>query len=294
MLKLTEATRILRAAGESTRLRLLALCALREWSVTELSASIGQSEPRVSRHLKILCDAGLLRRARRGQWVCYEAAREGEAAALAGVLLSRMDSADAVRRRDAQRAFAGARGLRPAMPRASKLGRAIAGFITEGAPGVPASRLLLLEPMHFELVDVAASLARRVDIVATCAGAREALREHCDRHNIEGELRVRLPAASPAWSAAIADFSAARGGDAVEPALRELHARLAPSVPLWIVLPYEFLEYSRGNVVAHPITELRRLLAAGGFGTERLKPIDEDAHVLVAHARHRASTENAA
>ncbi|MCW5571157.1 MAG: hypothetical protein KIT78_08660, partial [Steroidobacteraceae bacterium] len=59
-------------------------------------------------------------------------------------------------------------------------------------------------------------------------------------------------------------------------------------------IPYEVLESARGNVVAHPITELRRLLAAAGFSTEKLKPIDEDAHVLVAHARHRASTVSAA
>ncbi|MGE0581270.1 MAG: ArsR/SmtB family transcription factor [Steroidobacteraceae bacterium] len=294
MLSLPEATRILRAAGESTRLRLLALCALREWSVTELAAGIGQSEPRVSRHLKVLCEAGLLQRARRGQWVCYAAASEGDAAWLVATLLARIDAADAVRRRDAGRAATGARALRPMAPRASKLGRAMAGFIHDSAPGVSLSRLLLLEPLHLELVDAAASLARKLDVVVARADAREALRDYCDRRGVDVGLRARLPAAAAAWGGAIADFSGAQGGDAVESALRELYARLAPSAPLWIMLPYEFLEYSRGNVVAHPITELRRLLAAAGFATERLKPIDEDAHVLVAHARHRASTESAA
>jgi len=135
---------MLRAAGESTRLRLLALCAVREWSVTELAASVGQSEPRVSRHLKVLCDAGLLRRVRRGQWVCYSLASEGEAAWFVSTLLSRIDGSDVVRRRDAQRAATSARDLRPLAPRASRLGRAIAGFIHDSAPPVPVAPLSLL------------------------------------------------------------------------------------------------------------------------------------------------------
>ncbi|MFW6194972.1 MAG: ArsR/SmtB family transcription factor [Chloroflexota bacterium] len=61
----------LRAAGEPTRLRLLALCARAELTVTELTKVLGQSQPRVSRHLKLLCDAGLLTRFREGQWAFY-------------------------------------------------------------------------------------------------------------------------------------------------------------------------------------------------------------------------------
>ena len=54
----------LRAVAESTRLRLLLLCANGELTVTELTDILGQSQPRVSRHLKLLCDAGLLDRFR--------------------------------------------------------------------------------------------------------------------------------------------------------------------------------------------------------------------------------------
>src|SRR5689334_22458276 len=61
----------LRAAGESTRLRLLLLCARGELTVSELAQILGQSQPRVSRHLKLLCDAGLLDRLREGSWVFY-------------------------------------------------------------------------------------------------------------------------------------------------------------------------------------------------------------------------------
>ena len=57
----------LRAAAEPTRLRLLALCAQGELTVSELTDILGQSQPRVSRHLKLLCEAGLLDRFREAQ-----------------------------------------------------------------------------------------------------------------------------------------------------------------------------------------------------------------------------------
>lgn len=67
----------LRAAAEPTRLRLLALCAEGELTVSELVQILGQSQPRVSRHLKLLCDAGLLARLPEGSWVFYRLAEGG-------------------------------------------------------------------------------------------------------------------------------------------------------------------------------------------------------------------------
>jgi ubiquinone/menaquinone biosynthesis C-methylase UbiE/DNA-binding transcriptional ArsR family regulator len=66
----------LRAAAEPTRLRLLALAAQAELTVTEITQILGQSQPRVSRHLKLLCEAGLLDRFREGSWVFYRLARD--------------------------------------------------------------------------------------------------------------------------------------------------------------------------------------------------------------------------
>ncbi len=57
----------LTAAGEATRLRLLALLAEAELTVTELVTILGQSQPRVSRHLKLLAEAGLVERHREGR-----------------------------------------------------------------------------------------------------------------------------------------------------------------------------------------------------------------------------------
>src|SRR6476620_2888168 len=64
---------MLRAAGDSTRLRLFLLLRQAELTVSELIQIVGQSQPRVSRHLKLLCEAGLLERFKEGSWVFYRA-----------------------------------------------------------------------------------------------------------------------------------------------------------------------------------------------------------------------------
>jgi ArsR family transcriptional regulator len=76
----------LRAAAEPTRLRLLALCARSELTVTDLTQILGQSQPRVSRHLKLLCDAGLLDRFREGSWAFYRLAQQSHGRELARLL----------------------------------------------------------------------------------------------------------------------------------------------------------------------------------------------------------------
>lgn len=72
-----ELLQALRAAGEHTRLRILALCAERELTVTDLIHILGQTQSRVSRHLKIMVDAGLLERFQEGQWARYRIAGQG-------------------------------------------------------------------------------------------------------------------------------------------------------------------------------------------------------------------------
>ena len=61
----------LKALADPIRLRLLALCLHGECTVSELTEVTGQSQPRISQHLKQLCDAGLLERFRDGQFVYY-------------------------------------------------------------------------------------------------------------------------------------------------------------------------------------------------------------------------------
>ncbi len=94
---------VLKAAGESTRLRLLALLADGDHSVKDLTEILGQSQPRVSRHLKLLADAGLVQRHAEGAWAYYRLAPDGPGAELARWLTSRIDIADPDYRRDRAR-----------------------------------------------------------------------------------------------------------------------------------------------------------------------------------------------
>ncbi len=85
----------LRAVAEPSRLRLLAICAQGEWTVSELTQVMAQSQPRISRHLKLLAEAGLVERFREGSWVFYRRARVGEPARLARALLRMLPEQDA-------------------------------------------------------------------------------------------------------------------------------------------------------------------------------------------------------
>lgn len=69
---------LFRAIGEETRLRIMVLLERGELTVSELTQILGQSQPRVSRHLKILADAGLVERYREGSWMFYRTAPEGD------------------------------------------------------------------------------------------------------------------------------------------------------------------------------------------------------------------------
>jgi ubiquinone/menaquinone biosynthesis C-methylase UbiE len=93
----------LKAAAEPTRLRLLALLARGELTVTEITRVLHQSQPRVSRHLKLLCDAGLLERLPEGAWVFYRLAERGEGARCARTLLGLLPADDHEPARDLER-----------------------------------------------------------------------------------------------------------------------------------------------------------------------------------------------
>jgi len=96
----------LKAAGESTRLRLLALLARGELNVTDLTRILNQSQPRISRHLKLLTAAGLIERFREGSWVYFRLANEGGSANLARAIVETLGNDDAVLDRDQARAEA--------------------------------------------------------------------------------------------------------------------------------------------------------------------------------------------
>ncbi|MCA0423919.1 MAG: metalloregulator ArsR/SmtB family transcription factor [Proteobacteria bacterium] len=90
-LSFPDAIAALEAVGEPTRLRLIALLSEAELTVTELTAILGQSQPRVSRHLKLLVDAGLVDRHREGAWAFFRRSERGAYGRLAQDILETID-----------------------------------------------------------------------------------------------------------------------------------------------------------------------------------------------------------
>ncbi len=160
----------LRAAAEPTRLRLLALLDLGDLAVTEITQILGQSQPRVSRHLKLMCDAGLLDRFPEGAWVFYRVAGRGNGAVLARHLLDLLPPDDPVLALDRQR-LEGVRAARAA--------RAQDYFTQNAAQWDSMRRLhaddmvvertlmdLLSGPVIHDLVDMGTGTGRVLEIMA--------------------------------------------------------------------------------------------------------------------------------
>lgn len=90
----------LRAAGEPTRLRLLVLLDRLDLTVSDLTALLDQSQPRISRHLKLLVDAGLVRRFQEGAWAYFRAVDAGPARVALDGMLDPLDLSDALVAKD--------------------------------------------------------------------------------------------------------------------------------------------------------------------------------------------------
>jgi DNA-binding transcriptional ArsR family regulator len=303
----------LKAAGEESRLRLLALCARQELSVSDLAEALRQSEPRVSRHLKILCDAGLLERMRQGQWVHYRVTQEAAAAVFVQGLLGQVERNDPLfaQHRAVARPTAGAASGKTLE---SRLGRALKGFVEAvdvgglaGSSGGFEGRnnasgaALVVGVEHLELLATAAEIAERCVAIAHSRRAAQSARAFAERHGLA--CRVLLAASSNALcekdvEAAGAPFDVvfldhvALPESALDGMLTYGRRALAADGRLWVFERYEALaprsaapEGSREKVLEHPIGRLRRLLGDVGLSCERLSPIEADGeHVIAAVA----------
>jgi len=99
----TGLTAMLKAAGEATRLRILALLAEAELTVSDLTEILRQSQPRLSRHLRLLAEAGLVERFREGSWAFFRLGERGGSADLARALIGRLKGDDPIVARDRER-----------------------------------------------------------------------------------------------------------------------------------------------------------------------------------------------
>ncbi|MGH8300819.1 MAG: ArsR/SmtB family transcription factor, partial [Steroidobacteraceae bacterium] len=187
----------LRAAGEPTRLRLLSLCTARELSVSDIAQIVGQSEPRVSRHLKILGEAGLVERLRQGQWVHYGIVRNGPAAGFVTGLLGQLERADPRLARDRERAQTlQASGAGAGAPAASRMGRALRGFLESSDAVASSGAVLLVGAEHPELIETAASLGAQCAVLAHSRRSSQVARATAERAGLH--CRVLLAAGGDA------------------------------------------------------------------------------------------------
>ncbi|MCF3639352.1 metalloregulator ArsR/SmtB family transcription factor [Rhizobium sp. TRM95111] len=102
-LGLEDLVEVLKAAGEPTRFRLLALLARGDLTVSDLTDILGQSQPRISRHLKLLAEAALIDRYQEGAWAYFRLRQDDGPVAVVRRLLETTDAGDAVLQRDGER-----------------------------------------------------------------------------------------------------------------------------------------------------------------------------------------------
>ncbi|WP_343312364.1 metalloregulator ArsR/SmtB family transcription factor [Brucella sp. BE17] len=102
-LQLDSMVDVLKAVAEPSRLRILALLARGDLTVSDLTTILGQSQPRVSRHLKLLGEADLIDRYQEGAWAYFRLADNAVSLDLTRGLLGRLDRSDTLIERDLER-----------------------------------------------------------------------------------------------------------------------------------------------------------------------------------------------
>lgn len=160
----------LEAAGEATRLRILALLAEGDLTVSELMTILGQSQPRVSRHLKLLVEAHLVARHREGAWAFFRFSEGELAQAVRAGIIARLDEFDPTIAADRRR-LASVRQERAAQAaayferHAADWGRIRALHIPEAR--VEAAVLALLGDKRFDsLLDLGTGTGRMLEVLA--------------------------------------------------------------------------------------------------------------------------------
>lgn len=142
---------VLRAAGEPTRLRVLALLAHEELAVMELSQILGQSQPRVSRHLKLLTEARLVERFPDGAWVFYRLTSDRLGRAFVDQVLDQIAPDDAELNNDLERLEAVRQGRE----------RDAAAYFAQNAPRWDEIRSLYVDEADVEAAILTAAGDRR-------------------------------------------------------------------------------------------------------------------------------------
>jgi len=282
----------LRAIAEPSRLRLLAILARGEFSVSELTDVLGQSQPRVSRHLKLLDDSGLLERFREQHWIYYRVPVDTDGGRLARLLLEQLDADDPVLAGDRERvqrvlAARGGRGAAGDGVAAGTLaGELVPLIATElGEQGLGA--LLYFGPTPDAVIAGLGSRARRVvgmnAMRHVVQRARAVLHSAGLNHCVlqQGELTA-LPQPAQSFDVVLIDRMLA-GAERPAAALQEAARVLRPGGRIVLVEDFDALVQHTPD--ANPLALLRGWLADAGLACDRLRPFDvSGAHLLLAAA----------
>lgn len=292
----------LRAAGEPTRLRLLALLARAELTVGEICEVIGQSQPRVSRHLKLLCDAGLLDRFREQHWVYYRAPASGSERSTVQQLLALVRDDDDLLRRDRKRMEQvireRARRAADQLPAESHSASSsvVDSIIVNELAAEPIGMLLDVGTgagHMLELLGAKATRAVGIDISSDAlrlarTNVHGAGLSHCELQR--GDM-YDLPFAGALFDTVTVDRVLATSQRPAA-ALREIARTLKDGGRAVVIEDFDTLS---AVAATNPIAVLRDWFARAGLECSRVHPVDtEAAHLLVALARRPAQTTAAA
>lgn len=288
--------RTLRAVADPARLRLLRLCVEKSVSVSELAIMVGDSEPNVSRQLKQLALAGLLRRVRRGQRVEYlpMETNSGIGDALVSLLMEQVDPEEA----ELREARARLRGMEarqrstttPALRagaeplQRSRLGMSLLRAAADDLLTDVAAQRVCLRVAQREFFDAVS--ARAAELVLRAEGRRErdalqtwlASEGFAARVQTASELR-----ATPRFAVCV---EVALSGELADERqlgslLLRIRACLQAEGVAYCAVPYELLEAS-----SSPLAHWRRMLTERGFECLWLRPIEtEGQHLLLTRAR---------
>ena len=152
----------LKALADPIRLRIVALCSTAECSVSELTQVMAQSQPRISQHLKQLCDCGILERFRDGQFVFYRLNKGGQDAATRRRLLNLLPEDETSFTTDVER-LRKQRGVATLLPDAGNAAdRALHRALVELTVSAPLGDLLDIGCGQGRILKLLASRARRV------------------------------------------------------------------------------------------------------------------------------------
>lgn len=294
--RIAQIVQALKGLAEPTRLRLLSLLGHGELTVGEIGRILGQSQPRVSRHLRLLAEAGFLDRFREQQCVYYRTPAAGPRSGWVRQLLGAVDPEDPALRRDRVR-MAVVVGDR---------GRTAAGQLGAIAPpdqsdaGLAAVLREELGPVALgELLDIGTGAGRMLEMLGAQTShavgidlSAPALRlartrvhglglAHCEFHR--GDMYA-LPFDSDAFDTVTIDRVLA-GAERPVAVLTEAARTLRGAGRLLVVERFDDIEACTG---ANPLQSLRQWLDSSGLRLNRLRPCDlASGHHLLALAQHR-------